>query len=161
MRRTNQAPKIMLVAHRRRSRRRAKADTPGRNEFMWYDHRDELADVVDVDELLARCMGNLEFAERVLGMLQERCAADIDDLDNAIAQQDVAKIASIAHRLKGAYANAAAATLKSRASELEEAARTGSLPEVEESWRSLREKWNDFNSAVSKSKSDNQVGASR
>ncbi len=126
---------------------------------MWYDHRDELADVVDIDELLARCMGNLDFAERVLSMLQNRCAADIDDLDRAVEERDLEKIASIAHRLKGAYANAAAANLKSRASALEDSARHKALPDVESNWRSLRDKWNDFNSAVSKSKSADEVGA--
>ena len=94
-------------------------------------------------------------------MLQDRCTADLEDLDQAIAEEDVETIASIAHRLKGAYANAAAATLKSHASNLEEAALCGKLPKVEETWRSLRETWNDFNAAISKSRSTSGVDVSQ
>ena len=118
---------------------------------MWFDHREELSAVIDVDELLSRCMGNLEFAERVLALLQDRCSVDIEELDRAVGEGDVQTIASIAHRLKGAYANAAAAELKSQAAQLEDAALYASTTEVEQSWGRLRERWNEFNAAVAKS----------
>ena len=104
--------------------------------------------VVDVDELLARCLGNLEFAERILAIFQDRCSTDLDDLERAIEAEDLERVAGITHRLKGACANAAAHSLCERISHLREAACGGENEDVSEQYRELRNDWDEFVAAL-------------
>ena len=60
---------------------------------------------LNTQELIARCMGNLEFAERLLDKFQGRLDADIVELEAAIDAEDADAIARVAHRIKGASAN--------------------------------------------------------
>jgi HPt (histidine-containing phosphotransfer) domain-containing protein len=78
----------------------------------------ELARVINVDDLMSRCMGNLEFVDRILTIFQSRCEADLQELEQAIDAADFQQIQRISHRLKGACANAGASSLSTRASEL-------------------------------------------
>ena len=41
----------------------------------------ELARVINVDDLMSRCMGNLEFVDRILTIFQSRCEADLQELE--------------------------------------------------------------------------------
>ena len=46
------------------------------------------SEVFHVDELLARCLGSLDFATRVLARFQDRFEEDLLELDQAISTQD-------------------------------------------------------------------------
>ena len=84
-------------------------------------------EVLRVDELLARCMGNINFATRVLAKFQDRLEEDLLELDKAILAHDAEAVARIAHRIKGASANVAAAQLHECSAEIEQWGRAGSL----------------------------------
>ncbi|MEX0937410.1 MAG: Hpt domain-containing protein [Pirellulales bacterium] len=109
---------------------------------------DALAGVIDVNELLTRCLGNVEFAGRILAMFQDRCAADVAELQRALDIDDAETVARVAHRLKGACANAAALGLKTKASRLEQAARELPLPEIAAQFHELRSEWLRFKEAL-------------
>ncbi len=98
----------------------------------------------DADELVARCLGNLEFVQRVLAKFQERLDADLTELDEAVLAADAERIARVAHRLKGASANVAAHGLRQRAAGIEELARQRSLDEIPSELDELREEWSRF-----------------
>jgi two-component system sensor histidine kinase/response regulator len=102
----------------------------------------------DADELLARCMGNLEFAERILAIFQKRFDEDLLALERSLAMEDAPAVTQIAHRLKGASANAAAPVLQARAAQIEELAGENRLSEVRACVAELRAEWHWFQESV-------------
>jgi HPt (histidine-containing phosphotransfer) domain-containing protein len=110
--------------------------------------KETLTNVVDVDELLGRCLGNLAFAERILAVFQQRCGTDLEELERAIDSEDLERVAAIAHRLKGACANAAAHSLYERITQLRKAACAGAIVDVSAHYRNLRNDWGNFVAAV-------------
>jgi HPt (histidine-containing phosphotransfer) domain-containing protein len=110
---------------------------------------DQVSEVLDVDDLLARCLGNVEFAQRILNKFQERCDEDLDALEKAMFDGDSESVARVAHRLKGASANASAPRLQEHASEIEHAARRQSLDDIPVGLEGLKMEWTRFNAAVS------------
>ena len=79
--------------------------------------------VLNIDELLARCMGNIGFAERILAKFQDRFEHDLEELDRALQARDAEAVARTAHRIKGASANVAASRLHEHAAEIEQLGR--------------------------------------
>ena len=116
---------------------------------MNVDMKGQMKDVLDVDDLLGRCLGNIEFAQRILGKFQERCDEDLAALEQAVCDGDGESIAHLAHRLKGASANASALGLQKHASEIEHAVRHESIEDVPASLENLKHEWTRFGDAVS------------
>jgi HPt (histidine-containing phosphotransfer) domain-containing protein len=100
--------------------------------------------VFNSDELLARCMGNASFAERVLGKFLHRCALDLEELARAADSLDANAIAATAHRIKGGAANVAARQLRERAAVIEDLGRTARLGNVPENITFLQRDWTAF-----------------
>jgi HPt (histidine-containing phosphotransfer) domain-containing protein len=71
--------------------------------------------VLDVEDLLRRCMGNRQFASRIVRAFLAQLEADLSELDTAIAEENAALIAIIAHRVKGASSNVSARRLSQAA----------------------------------------------
>jgi HPt (histidine-containing phosphotransfer) domain-containing protein len=101
-------------------------------------------EVLCVDELLARCMGNIDFASRVLAKFQDRFAEDLQELDQAVLAQDAAAAAHVAHRIKGAAANVAAVQLRERSAEIEQLGRAQRLSDIPAGVDQLRREWSRF-----------------
>lgn len=116
---------------------------------MLPDALDRAGGVLDMEDLLTRCLGNVEFAERILAMFRERFGADLAELEKTAAAGDSLAVARLAHRLKGASANAAAPGLRSAAARVEQAARQGSLAEVPARLGELRREWRRFTESLS------------
>lgn len=98
----------------------------------------------DADELVARCLGNLDFVQRVLAKFQERLDTDLAELDEAVLAADAERIARVAHRLKGASANVAAHGLRERAAGIEDLARQRCLDDIPTELDELRGEWSRF-----------------
>ncbi len=64
---------------------------------------------IDHKDLLTRCMGNAQFAARILEAFQRQLSGDLEALDAAILAGDAAEVAVIAHRVKGASSNVSGA----------------------------------------------------
>jgi len=107
------------------------------------DYRDFTA-VLDVDELTERCLGHLDFLERILAKFQKHFAQDLDLLAEGVEAEDAERIAQVAHRLKGAAANVAAAGLRDQAAEIERLGRAGRLPEIRPRVAGIRDDWKRF-----------------
>ncbi len=116
---------------------------------MQRPEQDDAQVVFDADDLMARCLGNIEFAEHILEMFQTRFGEDLVELERYLAAGDADAVARLAHRLKGASANASARTLQTIAAEIEHKARTRSLDGVGARLGDLRSEWGWFQETAS------------
>ncbi len=99
---------------------------------------DQSAAALNAQELMDRCMGNLEFAQRILAKFQGRCDQDLAELERALLAQDDEQVRFVAHRIKGASANVAAHGLRRLAGEIEELALARRLSEIPPRLEELR-----------------------
>lgn len=81
------------------------------------------SDVLNLNELVDRCLGNLPFVERLLEQFEDLLDRDVSVITQAAAARDLDTICQIAHRIKGASANVAAPALVKVAAEIEGAAK--------------------------------------
>lgn len=90
--------------------------------------------VFERQRLVDRCLGKIELAERLVKILADGLPNDLLALQNAIDNGDIAKVASLAHRLKGSTSNMCAERLSNAAANLERAARSSDREAVVDSW---------------------------
>ncbi len=81
--------------------------------------------VLNMQQLLDRCMGNLELAERCLVRFEQKLQADVDSVQQCVDSDDRAELVQVAHRVKGSAATVAAEGLAETAAALEAYARSG------------------------------------
>ncbi len=122
---------------------------------------DQEPPVLDFEELLERCMGNIEFAERVLAKFQQRLGEDLEELEKGLHAEDAPAIARVAHRLKGASANVAARGVLRRAVEIEQLGRARRVSEIPSQVEELRREWARFGDSVSALRLSAVVGRGR
>jgi HPt (histidine-containing phosphotransfer) domain-containing protein len=99
---------------------------------------------LDLDDLLARCLGNIEFAARILAMFQTRFGEDLEALERHLVEGDADSVLRLAHRLKGSSANASAPGLQVLTAEIEQLARDRDLGSVHGRLPDLRQEWCRF-----------------
>jgi HPt (histidine-containing phosphotransfer) domain-containing protein len=116
---------------------------------MEHDRGHSQTPALQFDELVERCMGNLEFAERVLGRFQQRFGEDLGALEAGVTGQRAEEVARLAHRMKGAAANVAAPGLRVQATAVEELARAGQVGEIPAYVEQLKVEWSRFQQSVS------------
>lgn len=89
--------------------------------------------IFDYDEMLARCVGKEDLLERAMKRFGEDLTVDLDALTDACNSGDSERIASTAHRIKGASANVSAHQLSAAAADLEACARSNEMAGVSHS----------------------------
>lgn len=104
----------------------------------------QYSDVLDVDDLMSRCLGNLGFACRVLQILHKGCQTDIEVLEKAAAESDFDRLYHVSHRLKGAFANASARQLSQLADDVCIASQSRDQNTSLRRTNELRDRWIDF-----------------
>jgi HPt (histidine-containing phosphotransfer) domain-containing protein len=110
---------------------------------------DQGPEVLNADEFLARCMGHVEFASRVLAKFQNRLERDLEQLETDLAAGNTNAIVVLAHRMKGASANVAAPQLQHCAAEIERLARDARTGDISSELEQLRHEWSRFADSVS------------
>ena len=100
--------------------------------------------VVDLEELLDRCMGNLDLAERLLRKFQETFPQELAKLESALETGDAKQLSREAHHVKGVSASVSAAGLRRAAAELEELCSTGRMEEVPKQIDRVRYEWTRY-----------------
>ena len=100
--------------------------------------------VIDHKDLLTRCMGNQQFAARILDAFQRQLAADLEELEAAIRAEDPNQVAVIAHRVKGASSNVSARQLNRLATSIGEWAKNRQLDNLQSCPQKIREAQRDF-----------------
>lgn len=90
------------------------------------------------ERLADRCMGKLELVDRLVRILAEGLPRDTAEIEAAVDSEEIDRVASLAHRLKGAAANMCAERLSLAAAGLEQAARVCDAEGISESWHGLQ-----------------------
>jgi HPt (histidine-containing phosphotransfer) domain-containing protein len=86
--------------------------------------------VIDLEGLKARCLGNLNLVERVLGKFESQLDSDLAALEQALLDGDTDSAALVAHRIKGMSANVEARDLFHSAMALERLAKDACVAEL-------------------------------
>ncbi len=102
---------------------------------------DSNSTVIDLDDIIARCMGNLDFVQRILVKFHQQAGKDLDELAAGLESADARHIAQVAHRLKGASASVAATRLREVVATIEQLGRSENLSEVPDHLEQLRAEW--------------------
>jgi HPt (histidine-containing phosphotransfer) domain-containing protein len=97
------------------------------------------ATVFSRQKLVARCMGRLALVERLVRILADGLPRDTLEIEAAIESDEMERVASLAHRMKGAAANICAERVAAAAANLEQAARVCDRLRVSEAWNGLRQ----------------------
>ena len=79
----------------------------------------ESVEPVTLDELMGRCMGELEFARNILESFVESCPEQLEQIRVEIENGDTDSLARQVHRLKGTAATVAARPLRESLETLE------------------------------------------
>ena len=87
---------------------------------------------VDIDDLLGRCLGRIDLAERILQTFQTALEGDLKKLEAAVSAFDANEIAHVAHRIKGASLAVSAHRLTECARSIELSANARRLDEIPE-----------------------------
>ena len=99
---------------------------------------------IDTEGLLRRCMGNVDFAARVLRRFAGQFGGDVDQLRSSLSDSDAGAVARIAHRLKGTSANVSAVRLQAIAKEIEDLAAVEELSQVTSRIDELLDAWSQL-----------------
>ena len=83
------------------------------------------------DQLVERCLGRIDFAQRVLDVFLSNMNRDVDELLEAIHQKNGRQLAQTAHRIKGSAASISARRLQQLMAEIEEDGRQDAIPDDE------------------------------
>jgi PAS domain S-box-containing protein len=101
----------------------------------------------DHEELMRRCIGNVDLMKNLLIKFQERIEAELLMAD-VLAKSDMEALAALAHRLKGVAANLSAGPLKKEAARLERLALDGDMSSFPGCINDLRKEVDRFSEAV-------------
>ena len=96
------------------------------------------------DSLLARCGGNPQLAEKVIGIFINQLNDDIPNLERLMQQRLARESAKIAHRIKGASANSGAEELCELAAKIEEHAAASEFVDAECRLSELKSQWREY-----------------
>lgn len=96
------------------------------------------------DELLARCVGRVDLAQRVVDTFVQQLKVDVPRLVELVREGEVEEAARMAHRIKGSSANVAAESLRKCAELIEQLAKQGDLADEQTELRELQKTWDDY-----------------
>jgi HPt (histidine-containing phosphotransfer) domain-containing protein len=96
------------------------------------------------DALLARCMGQVKLAQRVVDTFVKQLNEDIPQLVADIRDGRLEEASRLAHRIKGASANVAAEALRADAESLEQLLRDGRQDDARGSLANLETDWQHY-----------------
>jgi HPt (histidine-containing phosphotransfer) domain-containing protein len=102
------------------------------------------SDVLDIERLRNRCMGNIDLLQRVLDQFSKRLPEELAELERALELSDSEQVARIAHRIKGTSANVSAERLQHAAAEIESLSRMGCVTDVPPRLDRLRHEWERY-----------------
>jgi len=102
------------------------------------------SEVVNYQELVQRCLGNLALAERLLAKFQDRFEADLKELEKLVLARRGGEVAQVAHRMKGAAASMSASRLRELAARIEALGRADHNEDAISCLEQLRREWNEY-----------------
>jgi HPt (histidine-containing phosphotransfer) domain-containing protein len=95
-------------------------------------------------QLVRRCMGKVELAERLLASFEQRFPQELAEIENCVSAFDGVKLTRLVHQLKGTAANVSADVLHAIVSRLEDSARNNHFDQVTAGLVDVRAAWAEF-----------------
>lgn len=95
-------------------------------------------EVLDLESLKMRCLGNIDLVERVLSKFTGQLDQDLDALEDAIRTSNAEQAAHVAHRIKGIAASVSAHSLFTNAANAEQRALDQNVAELPDQLNLLR-----------------------
>jgi HPt (histidine-containing phosphotransfer) domain-containing protein len=106
---------------------------------------------LDLEQLVRRCLGRIDLAERLLKSFETRFPADLSKIEECLRADDSVELSRLVHQLKGTAANVSAPDLHAVMTRMEQAVKAeqpdmahACLEEVHRAW----ERYQDFKSAA-------------
>lgn len=99
---------------------------------------------LNFDQLVMRCMGRLELAQRLLASFERRFPIELSQIEQCLETGDLPAFVRQTHQLKGASANVSAPGLHAILKRIEDAGRVEQLDEIAAGLTDLRGAWNEF-----------------
>jgi HPt (histidine-containing phosphotransfer) domain-containing protein len=118
------------------------------SEFSAGQHSANADRCIDWEHLQQIADYNPDFELELLQLFLVDSHTHLQDLEMAIAQQDIPSIEQAAHHLKGASASVGAESIRSLATQLEEQARAGHMHFPEASLQQLNQALQGFREAI-------------
>ena len=104
--------------------------------------------VIRFEDLVERCMGNLELAMQLLDKSPSYLVDDVTMLQQCDEHEDPHEVVRLAHRLKGAAANVGAYELSDVFARIEQHGRTGNPAATPEALEEVETEWSRFVAGV-------------
>lgn len=111
----------------RRAHGNVARDTSGSGTLASTSAMDAERSPIDWSELVGRCLGDAQFAKRMLGRFVVEAPAQVKAIEDALVAADVAKATKAAHTLKGTAGNVSVVVVAAIAGELEQLCKSGAL----------------------------------
>ena len=108
----------------------------------------EYAALLNCEELMERCLGNLGLVERVLGRFVNEFPGKLNQLGELARNGEREEFYMLAHQLKGATANIAAPRMQQHFADMEQWGCEYQLADVEQTLSALALEWVQFQSAA-------------
>jgi HPt (histidine-containing phosphotransfer) domain-containing protein len=99
---------------------------------------------LDLAELRRRCMGRLDFADRLLASFDTRFPVEVLEIVQSLDAEDMPRLARLVHQLKGTTANICAPILNQIVQRIEETVKAGELAETRRELEQLEHEWERF-----------------
>ena len=115
-----------------------------KSELLDHPPLRESEEIFDRDELLNRCLGNLEFAERILDRFSTDFTQKLTDLRQLADAGEVDGMLRLTHQMKGTAANIAAHRLRACLATLEDSMEAEGMDVVESLLECLEVEFNGF-----------------
>ncbi len=98
----------------------------------------------DMEQLVRRCMGKIELAERLLKSFESRFPEDISKIEDSLREYDSTTASRMVHQLKGAAANVSAPDLYSMLARLEDIVRGGQYEQANDCVGEIHQRWSRY-----------------
>lgn len=98
----------------------------------------------DMEQLVRRCMGKIELAERLLKSFESRFPEDLSKIEDSLREYDSKAASRMVHQLKGAAANVSAPDLYSMLTLLEDVVRSEQYERANDCVGEIHLKWRRY-----------------
>ncbi|HEV3417894.1 MAG TPA: Hpt domain-containing protein [Pirellulales bacterium] len=99
---------------------------------------------LNLAELRRRCMGSLDFADRLLASFDKRFPVEVLEIVQILDAEDMPRLARLVHQLKGTTANICAPILNQIVQRIEETVKAGELAKTRRELEQLEHEWERF-----------------
>ncbi len=99
---------------------------------------------LNIKELERRCMGQLDFAQRLLASFEARFPNEWAEIAECLAAENVDRLGQVVHQLKGTTANVCAHAMNSVLRQMEDSVKCRQLDRARQLLGDLQAEWEQF-----------------